>query len=391
MNWLNSDLGSEELPDEVPEGTTSTLQSVVDSFVKNESGFSDGEVATYINRAITNEAVGIAVEWQHATELAVSYQTMAESGELLGNNRSPSGMEAYSSELMTSAREARERSFVELADVVARTVADGEITITAETLAEVKKLDDGVILDHSFRTETGKPFAQYEAGSKAPSAPSVRGTTGHLLSSPRGVRGIEVALYEAYGGRSLALRDKIESGTQHFETQEVAMLVGAFGSPRVEAREAREGRDAATTRVLDEASHIMREVSKVRSAQAESRQAHPSSSVDFGKGLREDVGFARQTEKQVNQEVAFEQARLERAAGPRSREPRHVSSTLNEYFAESGIELGDESDVPLDALDSEQEEILSEIQANADRAFIDEHLSDLDVPGGDSSDWDFER
>ncbi|MCI4659597.1 hypothetical protein [Cryobacterium zhongshanensis] len=62
QSWLTERLGGESgFPDSTHFGDQSTMSSVVHGFLDNEAGFSDEDVARYINAALQNEAVDI---WQ---------------------------------------------------------------------------------------------------------------------------------------------------------------------------------------------------------------------------------------------------------------------------------------------------------------------------------------
>jgi hypothetical protein len=171
--WLNEALG---IDDESPaparpsdSNTTTSIDSVVEGFLKNEDGFSREDVARYINEALQNEAddlwqrrvdgVQTAVGWQAVAERAVHDLDPVRAVE--AEHKRDEMMEAV------SGRYARART--QLGEAIYKLQRTKKVLLSPETCEWVLKLDHDGLLSRSIGVDVEEMF-----GASADVMPPVR-------------------------------------------------------------------------------------------------------------------------------------------------------------------------------------------------------------------------
>lgn len=183
QSWMDEVLGEDSDPDPRREGEPATIAAVVDGFLRNDAGFSRSEVATYINRALQNEAGDLHTEASQAMLLAEHWSAHAEA------SGAPGPVEGFEEAAITRYDQGR----AELAEVVAGIRETRSVPLEQETCDWLVRLDHDGKMSEAMAVDVPVLFA---AAGKGP-APEARGAQERVFPATRAGSLAELRLQRA--------------------------------------------------------------------------------------------------------------------------------------------------------------------------------------------------
>lgn len=160
QSWLNQALGSDEgSPDSDHFGEAATMSSVVQGFLNNEAGFTDEDIARYINSALQNEAGDLWLGRADGLETAEAWRGRADQAL---SDLDPVGatVSARKHDAMLEATSDRynlgRTDFLEALHTVR---SSAKVPLAPETRAWVITLDHDGYLSASMGAHAGSMFA----------------------------------------------------------------------------------------------------------------------------------------------------------------------------------------------------------------------------------------